>query len=82
MSILHWVKFLIKGWIKNDQKEGLFNRLKNIEDKKEEQLKLLSNTNKTSSYIRDESDYNYDNNFALYKFYRALNEFKNRNTTS
>ena len=41
---------------KNDQKEGLFKRSKNIEDKNEEQLKLLSNTNKTSSYIKNESD--------------------------
>ena len=58
-----------KGLDKDDQKEGLFKRLKNIEDKNEEQLKLLSNTNKTSSYIKkNESDYNYDNNFAFYKF--------------
>ena len=63
-------KIFNKGLDKNDRKEGLFKRLKNIEDKNEEQLKLLSNTNKTSSYIKDESDYNYDNNFAFYKFYR------------
>ena len=31
----------------NDCKEGLFKRLKKIEDKNEEQLKLLSNANKT-----------------------------------
>ena len=62
---------------KNDKKEGLFKRLKNIEDKNEDYLKLLkqlkllrnvSNVNKTSSYIKNESDYNYDNNFAFYKF--------------
>ena len=35
---------------KDDRKEGLFRRLKNIEDKNKEQLKLLSNANKTSSY--------------------------------
>ena len=35
---------------KDDRKEGLFKRLKNIEDKNKEQLKLLSNANKTSSY--------------------------------
>ena len=37
---------------KDDQKEGLFKRLKNIEDKNEEQLKLLSNPNKTSSHLK------------------------------
>ena len=63
-------KIFNKGLDKDDQKEGLFKRLKNIEDKNEEQLKLLSNTNKTSSYIKNESDYNCDNNFAFYKFYR------------
>ena len=71
-------KIFNKGLDKNDRKEGLFKRLKNIEDKNEEQLKLLSNTNKTSSYIKNESDYNYDNNFAFYKFYRDFQNFKDR----
>ena len=53
------------GLDKDYQKERLFTRLKNIEDKNKEQLKLLSNANKTSSYIKNESDYNYDNNFAF-----------------
>ena len=44
-------KIFNKGLDKDDQKEGLFKRLKNIEDKYEKQLKLLSNANKTSSYI-------------------------------
>ena len=35
-------KIFNKGLDKDDQKEGLFKRLKNIEDKNEEQLKLLS----------------------------------------
>ena len=47
-----------------------------------EQLKLLSNTNKTSSYIKNESDYNYDNNFAFYKFYRDFQNFKDRSLES
>ena len=52
-------------------------RLKNIEDKNEEQSKLLSNANKTSSYIKNECDYNYDNNkFAFYKFPRDFQNFK------
>ena len=76
---------------KNDKKEGLFKRLKNIEDKNEDYLKLLkqlkllrnvSNVNKTSSYIKNESDYNYDNNFAFYKFYRDFQNFKDRSLQS
>ena len=75
-------KIFNKGLDKDDQKEGLFKRLKNIEDKNEEQLKLLSNTNKTSSYIKNESDYNYENNFAFYKFYRDFQNFKGRSLES
>ena len=61
-------KMFNKGLDKDDQKEGLLKRLKNIEYKNEVQLKLLSNTNKISSYIRNESGYNYDNNFAFISF--------------
>ena len=71
-----------KGLDKDDQKEGQFKRLRNIEDKNEEQLKLFSNANKTSSYIKNESDYNYDNNFAFYKFYRDFQNFKDRSLES
>ena len=53
--------------------------LLNVEDKNEEQLKLLSNANKTSSYTKNESDYNYDNNtFTFYKFSRDFQNFKDR----
>ena len=45
-------KIFNKGLDKDDKKGVLFKRLKNIEDKNEEQLKLHSNANKTSSYIR------------------------------
>ena len=75
-------KIFNKGLDKDDKKEGLFKRLKNIEDKNEEQLKLLSNTNKTSSYIKNESDYNYDNNFDFYKFCRDFQNFKDRSLES
>ena len=71
-------KIFTEGVDKNDWKEGLFKRLKNIEDKNEKQLKLLSNANKTSSLAKNESDYNYDNKFAFYKFHRDLQNFKNR----
>ena len=75
-------KIFNKGLNEYDKKEGLFKRLKNIEDQNEEQLKLLSNTNKTSSYIKNKSDYNYDNNFAFYKFYTDFQNFKDRSIES
>ena len=37
MNILHWVKYLSK----EDRKEGIFKRIKNIEGKNEEQLKAI-----------------------------------------
>ena len=49
-------KIFNKGLDKDDKKELLFKRLKNIEDKNEVQLKLLSNANKSSSYIKNESN--------------------------
>ena len=39
-------KIFNKGLDKNDQKEGLFKRLKNIEDKNEEQLKAIEDHGK------------------------------------
>ena len=75
-------KIFNKGLDKDGQNEGLFKRLKNIEDKNEEQLQLLSNTNKTGSYKENESDYNYDNNFAFYNFYRDFQNFKDRSIES
>ena len=51
--------------------------------KNEEQLKLFSNANKTSSYIKNESDYNDDNTkFVFYKFYRNFQNFKDRSLES
>ena len=41
-------KFLNKGLEEEDKKEGLLERLKNIEDKNEEHLKVLSTANKVS----------------------------------
>ena len=60
----------------------MFKRLKNIENKNEEKLKLLINANKTGSYIKTESNCNYDNNFAFYKFYRDFQNFKDRSLES
>ena len=67
------------------KKKVFLKRLKNIEDKNEEQLKLLSivgTVNKTSSYIKSESDYNYGNNFAFYKFYKDFQNFKDTSLES
>ena len=63
---------------KDDKKEGLFKRLKFSEDNNEEQSKLLSNANKTSSYIKNERDYNNSTNFTFYKFYKDFQSFKDR----
>ena len=64
-------------------KKGLFKRLKTIEDKNEQQLKLFSNTNKTNTHTKTESDYNYDNNkCAFCKFYRDFQNFKDRSLES
>ena len=82
LSILKLGKFLNKGLSKDDKKEGLFKRLKHIEDKNEEQIKLLNYANKTSSYIKNESDYNDDNNFAFYKFYKDFQSYKDRSLES
>ena len=75
-------KIFNRGLDKNDKNEGLFKRLNNTEDKNEEQFKLLSNVNKTSSCIKNESDYNYDNNFSFHKFYRDFQNFKDRSLQS
>ena len=41
LNILHWVIFLLRD--RKKTKKGLFKRLKNIEDKSEEQLKIIGN---------------------------------------
>ena len=66
----------------DDKKEGLLKRLKNIEDKNEEQLQLFSSTNKISRIAKNESDYNYDNKFAFYKFYRDFENYTKRSLGS
>ena len=68
-------KIFNKGLDKDDQEEGLLKRLKNIDDKNEEQLELFSKANKTNRLSKNEIDYNYDNKFAFYKFYRDFQNF-------
>ena len=65
-----------KGLTEEDQKEGLFKRLKNIESKNEEQLQLFNKVNNINRLAKNESDYNYNNKFAFYKFYRDIRNFK------
>ena len=43
-------KIFNKGLNKDDQKEGFFKRLKNIEDKNEKQLKVIENHEKKIGY--------------------------------
>ena len=68
-------KIFNKGLDKDDQEEGLLKRLKNIDDKNEEQLELFSKANKTNRLSKNEIDYNYDDKFAFYKFYRDFQNF-------
>ena len=49
-----------KGLKKEDKKEGLFERLKNIKGKNEELLNAFSAANKVSKAAKNESDFNYD----------------------
>ena len=63
-----------KGLDKDDQKEGLFKRLENIQDKNEELLNSFSAANKVSKAAKNESDFNYDFKYTFHTFYRG---FKN-----
>ena len=71
-----------KGLDKDDQKEWLFKRLKNVEDKNEEQLELFSKASRTNRLAKNESDCNYDKKFDFYKFYKDFQNFKNRSQGS
>ena len=68
-------KFFNKGLKEEDKKEGLLKRLKNTEDKSEEQLEAFSKINKISRLAKNESDYNYNHKFAFYMFYRYFEKF-------
>ena len=69
---------MIKGLDKDDQKEGLFKRIKNIEDKNKHLLKASSVANKGKA-AKNEGGFNYDSQYAFYRFYR---DFKNLTLTS
>ena len=61
-----------KGLDEYDQKEGIFKRLENIKNKNEEMLNAFSAVNKVSKAAKNQSDYNYDNIFDFYRFYRDV----------
>ena len=60
-----------KGLDKDDQKEGLFKKLKNITHKNEELLNAFSAANTVSKAAKNQSDFNYGSKYAFYRFYRA-----------
>ena len=52
--------------------KGIFKRLENIKDKKEELLNAFIPANKVSKTAKDDSDFNYSNKFTFYDFREAL----------
>ena len=60
MSILHWIKFS-KGLDKDDKIEGLIKRLENINDKNEEQLKVLKDQLEKQPIISKVKNPNFNN---------------------
>ena len=54
-----------KGLKQEDKKEVLLKRLKNIEDKSEEQLEAFSKINKISRLAKNEGDYNHNHKWFL-----------------
>ena len=67
--------FFNKGLKEEDKKEGRLKRLKNIEDRSEEQLKAFSKINKISRFVKYERGYNYNQKFVFYIIYRGFERF-------
>ena len=61
---------------KDEQKEWLFKRLKNIEDKSEELLNALSEAIKACKNVNYESDFYYNSAYNIRRFYRDFGKFK------
>ena len=55
---------------KDDQKERLLKRLKNIEDKNEKLPNALSNAIKAGKNVKNESDIYYNSTYNFFRFYR------------
>ena len=75
-------KVFTKGLREDDQKEGLLKRLRDIEDKNEEQLQLFSKADKISRIAKNKSEYNCDNKFAFYKSYKDFENSRKRSLGS
>ena len=76
MSILHWAKFFDKGLDKDkDEKEGLFMRLKYIEEINKELPNTLSKAIKAGKTTKNESDFYYDSRCDFCKFNRGFKRF-------
>ena len=61
---------------KDDQKEGLLKRLKNIEDKNEKLPNTLSEAIKAGKNVSNESDFYYNSTYNFRKHYRDFGKFK------
>ena len=63
-------KVFTKGLGKDKKKQGIVKRLENIKDKNEELLNAFRAANKVSKAAKNESNYNYNSDYAFYEFYR------------
>ena len=70
-----WGKIFNKGLKEEDKKEGLLKRLENIKDNNERLLNAFSATNKASKAFKNKGKYNYDSEYAFYRFYRDFKKF-------
>ena len=75
-------KLFNKGLSEDDKEEGILKRLENLKDKNEELLNTFSATNKVNKAPKNESNYNYDFNYAFYEFYKGFKKFKRRSFES
>ena len=69
-------KIFDKRLTQEDKKEGLLKSVKKIGDKTQELLKAFTAANKVSKAAKNESDFNYDNKLALYRFQRDFKKPK------
>ena len=60
---------------KDDQKERLLKRLKNIEDKNEKLPNALSDAIKAGKKVKNESDIYYNSTYNFSRFYRDFGKF-------
>ena len=61
---------------KDDKKEGLLKRLKNIEGKNEKLLNALSEAIKADENVSNESDFYCNSTYNFHRFYRDFRKFK------